>query len=251
MVMKPMDSSLPSSPSSFSSSSAADNDDVDHDAEWVEAELQDMNDDDDDAEEDWISDREKAKLRRHHVETMKRQVSGKEGRTSQVQTVVPSTDNENENDDGLNKNQEYTDEEEELVRAMGGKKKAPKRIPGYLGDSTLKEIASDYQVPVAYLADVLCTWGVPVPIHIHDRLGDLVTGEQAFAILEAVNTLDNAALQDRYSDFILQDLCDHYELDLKEVFEFVLTEGWNLPFGVRTCLRVEQEDEVLRLFGGY
>ena len=93
-------------------------------------------------------------------------------------------------------------------------------------------------------------WGVPVPIQIDDRLGDLVTGEQAFAILEAVNSLDVAALHDRYSNMSLLNFCNEYDIELQSAFETAMHEGWSLPFGVQTCLRVEQEDELLRLFGG-
>jgi hypothetical protein len=93
---------------------------------------------------------------------------------------------------------------------------------------------------------------VPPPISVGDRLGDLVTGEQAFAVLEAVNSLDVAAVQDRYSNANLLSLCDEHGVDLQVAFEFCVREGWNLPFGVQTCLRVEQEDELLRVHGpGY
>jgi hypothetical protein len=91
-------------------------------------------------------------------------------------------------------------------------------------------------------------WGVDVPININDRLGDLVTGEQAFALVEAINTLDVGALHDRYSDQNLLQLCTEWDIDMKEAFEFAMKEGWGLPFGVRTHLRVEQEDELLRVF---
>ena len=104
-------------------------------------------------------------------------------------------------------------------------------------------------IPVCYLADVLCIWGVPVPINVHDRLGDLVTGEQAFAILEAVNSLDVAALHDRYSNQNLLTACDMYNIDISEAFQMCIKEGWSLPFGVQTCLRVEQEDELVRVLG--
>jgi hypothetical protein len=148
----------------------------------------------------------------------------------------------------------YTEEEEELITAMGGKSKGlptssrKRREEGFLGDSSLHEIATDYSVPICYLADVLCMWGVPVPINIHDRLGDLVTGEQAFALVEAVHSLDIGELQDRYSNQNVLHICDEWEMDLKDVFEFAMKEGWSLPFGVRTNLRVEQEDELLRVF---
>lgn len=136
-----------------------------------------------------------------------------------------------------------------MIQALGGKEgsgKDVKREDGFLGDCTLKEIASDFQVPVCYLADVLCTWGVPAPIDVYARLGDMVTGEQAFAILEAIHTLDLGVLNERYSNMDLMTVCDEYGIELKDAFDFVVKENYNLPFGVRTFLRVEQEDELIK-----
>ena len=168
----------------------------------------------------------------------------------------------------------YTQEEEELIASMGGmgprssgrpstqefaeagtqsavRKSRSGPMPpqyreeGYLGDSTLKEISMDYGVPVTYLADVLATWGVPIPIDPNNRLGDMVTGEQAFAVLEAIHTLDVAELHDRYAEDDLMNLCEYYDVDIKDAFDFCMERGWALPFGVRTFLRVEQEEELL------
>lgn len=145
----------------------------------------------------------------------------------------------------------YTDEEEEIIHAMGGKQKAQKREEGFMGDCTLSEIAMDYSVPICYLADVLCMWGVPVPININDRLGDLVTGEQAFALVEAVNSLDIGAIQDRYSNQNLLQVCEYWDIPITDAFAFAMKEGWSLPFGVRTNLRTEQEDELLRIYSRF
>ena len=123
------------------------------------------------------------------------------------------------------------------------------REEGFLGDSTLKEISLDYSVPIPYLADVLATWGVPVPINIDIRLGDMITGEQAFAILEAIHTLDIAQLHSQYSEDNLLNICDYYDIDIKVAFDFCIGRGWALPFGVRTFLRVEQEEEMLDALG--
>lgn len=143
----------------------------------------------------------------------------------------------------------FTEEEEEIIEAMGGKSMenpSPKRESGFLGDSTLREIAADFQMPVCYLADVLCSWSVPVPIDVDTRLGDMVTGEMAFSLVEAVHSLDAGELNDRYSSFDLMGLCFEYDIDLKDAFDYCVKEGWNLPFGVRTFLRVDQEDELVR-----
>jgi len=150
----------------------------------------------------------------------------------------------------------YTQEEEDLIAAMGGKtmesvegagssgssKASSRREDGFLGDCTLREISSDFQMPVCYLADVLCGWGVPVPIDIDSRLGDMVTGEMAFSLVEAVHTLDVGDVNDRYSNFDLMGLCFEYDMDIKAALDFCVREGWKLPFGVRTYLRSEQED---------
>jgi len=131
--------------------------------------------------------------------------------------------------------------EEAVIAAMAGLTlhTQRKRESGFLGDSTLPEICTDYTVPISYIADVLCLWwGVSSPIHVEERLGDLVTGEQAFALLEA----DASALHDRYSNQSLLQVCAEWDTDLQQGFIIAMREGWSLPFGVQTCLRVEQYD---------
>jgi hypothetical protein len=227
---------------------------------------QDERDDDDAA---WISDREKARQRRAQrriqmatavLEDDDDNIPPTTASSPRTELVPPSTTNNSPVDtpkDERRPPSPYTDEEEEIIHAMGGRRTTTttnntpirKREPGYLGDSTLQELVYDYSIPICYLADVLCTWGVPIPIHIHDRLGDLVTGEQAFALLEAIYTLDVAALQDRYSNTNLMNLCEEQDIPIKDAFEMAVKEGWSLPFGVQTCLRVEQEEELLRVLG--
>lgn len=198
----------------------------------------------DDDEEDWIPDGEVARRKgpkakhltpaNEVIITPEDDVKETGAKTGQEKTTAASA---------------YTEEEEDLIEAMGGKyKKTSQREAGFLGDCTLNEIAMDYSVPICYMADVLCMWGVPVPINIHDRLGDLVTGEQAFALVEAVNSLDIGAIQDRYSNQNLLQICNEWDIDLKDAFEMAMKEGWSLPFGVRTNLRLEQEEELLRVF---
>lgn len=232
--------------------------DEDDDDDWIAAQIEEViqNAEEKEKEEDeeWIPDREKAKRKREGAfqSTSAASPLTKKGSIPTVDATVVMDGNDPNEQTTQNKKvvSPYTDEEEEVIRSMGGKTNAPnKREPGYLGDSTLQEIATDYSVPVCYLADVLCLWGVPVPIHVNDRLGDLVTGEQAFALLEAVNSLDIAALHDRYSNMSLINLCHHWSVDLSEGLEMAMKEGWSLPFGVHSVLRVEQEDELVRVLG--
>lgn len=223
--------------------------DTDDNDEWLEAKdieviSSDMEEDENE-EYDWIPDRVKAQARREsaRIYAEKIQPTPEESETK--------ASSEEDKEDAENRPSPYTDEEEEIIAAMGGKTSHSnrKREWGFLGDSTLSEIATDYSVPICYLADVLCMWDVPIPIDVNDRLGDLVTGEQAFAILEAVNSLDVAALHDRYSNSNLLQVCYEFDIPIQDGFEMAMKEGWSLPFGVQTCLRVEQEDELLRVLG--
>jgi hypothetical protein len=202
-----------------------------------------VDDDEDGDASDWMPDSEKAKALKEEARVYVEQEESSSTSEAQEQ---PSKEQPPEA--GNNRASPYTEEEEDVISAMGGRTRGSrKRESGFLGDSTLEEIATDYSVPICYLADVLCMWGVPVPINFQDRLGDLVTGEQAFAIVEAVNSLDIAALHDRYSNQNLIQICAEWDMDLQAVFEMAMKEGWSLPFGVQTCLRVEQEDELIRV----
>jgi len=196
--------------------------------------------DEDDDLVDWVPDRVKAKVQRLESRIH-----------AEKETQPLSTDDATIDDPATtDRPSPYTEEEEDVIAAMGGKtlNKRRQREIGYLGDSTLREIAMDYSVPISYLADVLCMWGVLPPIQIDDvSLGDMVTGEQAFALLEAANSLDVGALNDRYSNTNLRQLSYEFDIDLQDAFSMVMKEGWSLPFGVETCLRVEQEDELIRV----
>jgi hypothetical protein len=196
-----------------------------------------------DKDEDWVPDSSRAIEKPKHLTPANEVIPQKA--TTKTKSKSASSETESE------RPTPYTEDEEEIIHAMGGQQKARKREEGFLGDSTLYEIATDYSVPICYLADVMCMWGVPVPINVNDRVGDLVTGEQAFALVEAVNSLDIGALQDRYSNQNLLQVCGEWDIDLKDAFAFAMKEGWSLPFGVRTNLRVEQENELLRIYSRF
>jgi len=246
---------------------------VDPEVLFSDGDFEEGDDDDDDV--DWLPDREKARRRKGRV--AERQIDpygvvdvddGDDARTPidvAVERRQPQQPHESKENAVPSP---YTDEEEQVIKAMGGKTRRRrldgrqtaqgsnrnsnnnnKREDGYLGDSTLEEICTDYSVPISYLADVMCDWGVPVPIDPRDRLGDMVTGEQAFAVLEAVNSLDIGQVQDLYSGTSMRQLCVEWDIALPKAFEMAMREGWNLPFGVNTCLRQTQEDELVRVLG--
>eukprot|EP00538_Stauroneis_constricta_P005131 CAMPEP_0119563154 /NCGR_PEP_ID=MMETSP1352-20130426/22596_1 /TAXON_ID=265584 /ORGANISM="Stauroneis constricta, Strain CCMP1120" /LENGTH=231 /DNA_ID=CAMNT_0007611699 /DNA_START=124 /DNA_END=816 /DNA_ORIENTATION=- len=209
----------------------------DSDSNWWEVDdLEVLKGDGEDFEEEmeWIPDRDKARIEREmlkrsvaHPTAAKDILKPNASSSAAAKTKKEKTGKDKEEEKPKTRATPYTEEEEELIAAMGGKMPGNnKREPGYMGDCTLKEIAMDYSVPICYLVDVLCMWGVPVPIDVHARLGDLVTGEQAFAILEAVYSLDVGILHDRYSDDTLEYVCLYHQIDIKDAFQFAMKEGW-------------------------
>jgi hypothetical protein len=204
-------------------------------------------DDNDDSADDWTPDREIAKQRRLDRRIYAEKVIQE---TAAVDADTLTSNNDSSRQQKQSRPSAYTDEEEAVIASMGGKTKSARREQGYLGDSTLQEIARDYSVPICYICDCLCLWGVPVPIDVHARLGDLVTGEQAFALLEAVNSLDVGILHDRYYHQNIVNLCAEWDIPIQDAFAMCMKEGWSLPFGVRTVLRVEQAEELTRVLGG-
>mmetsp|Transcript_26333 Transcript_26333/g.54939 ORF Transcript_26333/g.54939 Transcript_26333/m.54939 type:complete len:438 (-) Transcript_26333:398-1711(-) len=130
-----------------------------------------------------------------------------------------------------------------------------------LFDSTLYQISRDYSIPLPHLGDILSTFTslqdsennhppstLSFPIDPYSRLSDILSGEQAFEILEIIHTLDMAALHDSYSEDSLMNVCEYHGLDLGQAYEFGMERGWCLPFGVRSFLRLEWEEELLEAF---
>lgn len=223
--------------------------DEDEDAPIVPAELLAVDKYENDDEELWISDRERARRRSArliYAESVVEDAATTETVPTPSTTTTPTTDDANKDDTPTRSSSPYTEEEQQLIADSS-------REPGYLGDCTLGEITQDYGVPFCWLADVLCNrWKVPhIPLHPDDRLGDLVTGEQAFALVEALHTFDGAVLYEQYADATLQRLCEEWEIPLAEAVEMAMQEGWGLPMGVHTFLRVEQEKELVRVLGDW
>jgi hypothetical protein len=78
-----------------------------------------------------------------------------------------------------------------------------------------------------------------------DKLHDLINGEQCYAVLEAMNSLDGIEIDDMYDDATVTEICDVNEISIKAGYEFCVREGFNLPFGVMTNLRIEQSSALI------
>ena len=203
-------------------------------------------------EMDWMPDSKVVELATQIDErlTNRNSKTGEKFRAAETDFERYNIDKDGE---GFDESPDAWDDSEALIRVLGTNNNADgkgNREEGYMGDCTLDEIAMDYSVPIFYLADILCAWGVPPPIDTSMKLGDLVIGEQAYAILEAVTSFDSADMYNMFSDHTLISLAQTYKngVELRELFQVAMSEGMALPFGVHSRLRKEYVEILDRYF---
>jgi len=114
---------------------------------------------------------------------------------------------------------------------------------------TVEEVARSYQVPISWVGDALCNFGVVPPIQWTARIGDVIDGDQAFALLEAMHGWDHAIMFDMYTWDSLRELAASHEIPIAKVLQVCDEEGFALPFGLRSHLRVEQYARLMRRLG--
>lgn len=144
----------------------------------------------------------------------------------------------------------WTDEEdEELSLTFSNEDVTLSGDGNAFGDLSVADVANDYRFPISYVADAIIGFGVPPPILDSAKIGELLDADQAFALLEAVNSLDAAEVEDEYVAFDLAKCADLLETDLAEVFALCVERGFGLPHGVETQLRRDQYEALRTALG--
>jgi len=108
-----------------------------------------------------------------------------------------------------------------------------------LPDWTIEEIAKDYDFPMEFFGWSLCKFGISPPILPTKRLRDIVDAEQAFALLEAMTSLDRSEVRVLFIDDSIKMLSKLLDVSLSDIFKVCSKEKIFLPFGVNTHLHVE------------
>jgi len=110
--------------------------------------------------------------------------------------------------------------------------------------STLREVSIDYSFPLEFLVNSAVQLGLSPPVDCDRKLSLMLNGEQIFAMVEALTTLDPAEAYDRFVDFSLEDIADDFEVELARVFELCGDLGLSLPMGVRSHLLSDEYDQL-------
>ena len=143
----------------------------------------------------------------------------------------------------------WADDDDDSALTFSTEKATLSGIGDAFGDLTVEQVAVDYRFPVAYVADVITGFGVQPPISDEAVIKDLLDADQAFALLEAVTSLDASEVDDAYVSFGLDGCARRLEADLSEVFALCVDNNFALPHGVETRLRRDQFDGIARTLG--
>ena len=86
--------------------------------------------------------------------------------------------------------------------------------------------------------------GCPAPVDVDSRIGDLLTGEQVFTLLQALTSVDPLEAGCDYDTLSLPELAEDVGLSVDRVYEICKEENINLPFGLNTRLHSKLAESV-------
>ena len=113
-----------------------------------------------------------------------------------------------------------------------------------IAQMSVREIADSYQFSLPFLGDFMVQLGCACPLDIDVRISTLLTGEQIFSVLNALNTLDAYETNAGYDSMSLLELADSLRLSKEKMLRIARVEGVNLPFGMATILHLSVVDKI-------
>jgi hypothetical protein len=113
---------------------------------------------------------------------------------------------------------------------------------------TLMDVSEAYQFSIPYLGDFLVQIGCRPPIDVDINLGDLLTGEQLYSLLEAINTLDPVETSLDYDCTSARDVAYDLGISDKAVMKICDREGINLPFGIDSVIHNSCVDKIMQVY---
>ena len=113
-----------------------------------------------------------------------------------------------------------------------------------ISDMTVREISDAYQFSLPFLGDFIIQLGCQPPLDIEVKVSNLLTGDQIFSLLNALNTLDAYESNAGYDSMSLKELADELNVSKAKILRISEMEGLNLPFGMETILHVSLVNKI-------
>ena len=86
--------------------------------------------------------------------------------------------------------------------------------------------------------------GCKPPIDINAKLGNLLTGEQIYTLLQAINTLDPFDSNLEYDTVPVEELAEDLGISSNRILKILESKNINLPYGLDTVLHSSILDSV-------
>jgi hypothetical protein len=115
---------------------------------------------------------------------------------------------------------------------------------GTAASLTLSDISESSCFSLSFLGDFLVQMGCKPPIDINAKLGNLLTGEQIFTLLQAINTLDPFDSNLEYDSVPVDELAEELGVSTNRILKILESKNINLPFGLDTVLHSSIIDSV-------
>lgn len=113
-----------------------------------------------------------------------------------------------------------------------------------ISDLNLQEIADATSFSLDYLGDFMIQLGCPAPLNKDEKIGNLLTGNQVYELLEAVNTLDPYDADIGYDSVSVKELAEELDVNINRILKIIERENFHLPFGLDTVLHRDCIDRV-------
>ena len=114
---------------------------------------------------------------------------------------------------------------------------------GSLGDDkstiamqTLREVSESYLFSLSFLGDYVVQLGVRPPVDVDAKIGDFLTSEQAYSLLEALTSLDPFESNIEYDSMAADELARELQMSVDDFCFLCDAERLNLPYGMDTVL---------------
>ena len=114
---------------------------------------------------------------------------------------------------------------------------------------SLQDITDSYGFSLAYLGDFVVQTGCPPPIDTDAPISQLLTGEQIYTLLEAINSLDPLSANEEYDSVVVGELAEELGLTRSQMVGLCSRESVNLPFGLDTVVHVSVASRLRDLVG--
>jgi len=109
---------------------------------------------------------------------------------------------------------------------------------------TLNDISESSCFSLSFLGDFLVQMGCKPPIDINAKLGNLLTGEQIYTLLQAINTLDPFDSNLEYDTVPVEELAEDLGISSNRILKILESKNINLPYGLDTVLHSSILDSV-------